>query len=136
VHGIDFDNVLGVVDVTHASFDDAAFAHRDDELASGQTGRLPWLTVAGSIFSAGSLLLLGLLLRRFGSAYLLQRLGVLLATLLAATAIIFAIVQVVPGDPVRYMMGLQAEPETVAAMRHQLGLDAGAWQRYVSWVGG
>ncbi len=136
VHGIDFDNVLGVVDVTHASFDDAAYAHRDDELAAGHTGRLPWLKVAGTIFSAGSLLLLGLLLRRFGSAYLLRRLGVLLATLLAATAIIFAIVQVVPGDPVRYMMGLQAEPETVAAMRHQLGLDAGAWQRYLSWVGG
>jgi len=61
---------------------------------------------------------------------------VLLATLLAATAIVFVIVQVVPGDPVRYMMGLQAEPDTVALMRHQLGLDLGAWQRYVSWVGG
>jgi len=39
----------------------------------------------------------------------------------------FVIVQVVPGDPVRYMMGLQAEPDTVAALRHQLGLDATPW---------
>jgi ABC-type dipeptide/oligopeptide/nickel transport system permease component len=63
-------------------------------------------------------------------------LGVLLATLLAATAIVFVIVQVVPGDPVRYMMGLQADPDTVALMRHQLGLDAGPLQRYGSWVAG
>ena len=74
--------------------------------------------------------------RRFGSAYLAQRLSVLLATLLAATAIVFVIVQVVPGDPVRYMMGLQADPDTVAVMRHQLGLDAAPWQRYLSWLGG
>ncbi len=60
----------------------------------------------------------------------------LAATLLAATAIVFVIVQVVPGDPVRYMMGLQADPDTVALMRHQLGLDAGPLQRYGSWVGG
>jgi ABC-type dipeptide/oligopeptide/nickel transport system permease component len=85
---------------------------------------------------AGALALVGLCLRRFGSAYIAGRLGVLLATLLAATVIVFVIVQVVPGDPVRYMMGLQAEPDTVAVMRHQLGLDAGPWQRYVSWVGG
>ena len=52
--------------------------------------------------------------------------AVLLATLLAATAIVFVIVQVVPGDPVRYMMGLQADPDTVAAMRHQLGLGCRA----------
>jgi peptide/nickel transport system permease protein len=75
-------------------------------------------------------------LRRFGSAYLAKRLAVLLATLLAATAIVFVIVQVVPGDPVRYMMGLQADPDTVALMRQQLGLDAGPLQRYGAWLGG
>jgi ABC-type dipeptide/oligopeptide/nickel transport system permease component len=34
------------------------------------------------------------------------------------------------------MMGLQADPDTVAAMRHQLGLDAGPLQRYGAWIGG
>ncbi len=81
-------------------------------------------------FFGGSADLVVLSVRRFGSAYLAERAAVLLATLLAATAIVFVVVQVVPGDPVRYMMGLQADPDTVAAMRHQLGLDAGPWQRY------
>jgi ABC-type microcin C transport system permease subunit YejB len=45
------------------------------------------------------------------------------------------VVQIVPGDPVRYMMGLQADPAAVAAMRHELGLDA-PLQRYLAWVGG
>ena len=135
-HGIGFDNVLGVVDVTRAYFDDQAQVSHDDELASSPALRLASFKIAGIFFSAGALILLMLSARRFGSAYLAGRLAVLLATLLAATAIVFVIVQVVPGDPVRYMMGLQADPDTVALMRHQLGLDAGALQRYGSWVGG
>ena len=135
-HGIGFDNVLGVVDVARAYFDDQAHVNHDDELAASPALRLTSFRIAGLLFAAGALILLTLSARRFGSAYLAGRLGVLLATLLAATAIVFVIVQVVPGDPVRYMMGLQADPDTVALMRHQLGLDAGAVQRYGSWVGG
>jgi peptide/nickel transport system substrate-binding protein len=135
-HDIGFNNVLGVVDVTQAYFDDAAQLNHNDELAAAPGVGLYSSRVAGLFFSAGALVLLIFSLRRFGSAYLAQRLGVLLATLLAATAIVFVIVQVVPGDPVRYMMGLQADPDTVALIRHQLGLDAGPLQRYGSWVGG
>jgi ABC-type dipeptide/oligopeptide/nickel transport system permease component/ABC-type transport system substrate-binding protein len=135
-HGIGFDNVLGVVDVTRAYFDAAAQVHHVDEQAATAAIRLPSIRIAGGLFSAAALALLILSARRFGSAYLVERLSVLLATLLAATVIVFVIVQVVPGDPVRYMMGLQADPGTVALMRHQLGLDAGALQRYGSWVGG
>jgi peptide/nickel transport system substrate-binding protein len=135
-HDIGFDNVLGVVDVTRAYFDDAALLKHDDELAAAPAIGLPHFRIAGMLFATGSLILLILSVRRFGSAYLAGRVGWLLATLLAATAIVFVIVQVVPGDPVRYMMGLQADPDTVALMRHQLGLDAGPLQRYVSWVSG
>jgi peptide/nickel transport system substrate-binding protein len=135
-HGVDFNNVLGVVDVTRAYFDDDAHVNHEDELAASPAFRFTSFRIAGFLFSAGALILLILSARRFGSAYLAERAAVLLATLLAATAIVFVIVQVVPGDPVRYMMGLQADPDTVALMRHQLGLDAGPLQRYGSWVGG
>ena len=136
LHGIDFDSVLGVVDVSRAYFDDAAFIAHGAESAVTPSIRLPLIEAAGIGLGTAALVLVFLISRRFGSSYVVQRLSVLLATLLAATAIVFVIVQVVPGDPVRYMMGLQADPETVALMRHQLGLDAAPWQRYVSWLGG
>jgi peptide/nickel transport system permease protein len=85
---------------------------------------------------SGAVVLLGVATRRLGSAYLVRRVGVLMATLLAATAIVFVVVQVVPGDPVRYMMGLQADAGNVAALRHQLGLDAAPLHRYLSWIAG
>ena len=135
LHGIRFDNGLGVVDVTHAGYDGPAPARRDGEFAA-QAGQLPAFRAAGIVFAAGLMILLGLAARRFGSAYLVQRVAVLSATMLAATAVVFVIVQVVPGDPVRYMMGLQAEPDAVAALRHQLGLDATPWHRYLSWISG
>jgi ABC-type dipeptide/oligopeptide/nickel transport system permease component len=135
LHGIDFDNVLGAVDVSRAYFDDEALVAHGAESAATPIRR-PYIRAAGIGFCTGTVALLLLSTRRFGSAYLARRLAVLLATLVAATAIVFVIVQVVPGDPVRYMMGLQADPDSVAVMRHQLGLDAAPWQRYLSWLGG
>jgi ABC-type dipeptide/oligopeptide/nickel transport system permease component/ABC-type transport system substrate-binding protein len=133
LHGVSFDNPLGVVDVSGAYFD--AGASESHELAAARANGASFV-IAAVVFAAGLLALSLLAARRFGSAYLVQRAAVLLATLLAATAVIFIIVQVVPGDPVRYMMGLQAEPETVAALRQQLGLDASPWHRYLSWIAG
>ena len=136
LHGVGFDNLLGVVDVTRAYFDSDAGVGHEDRPGGAQAAAPPAFKAAGILFGAAALALLLVVMRRFGSAYVAQRLAVLLATLLAATVVVFVIVQVVPGDPVRYMMGLQAEPDSVAALRHQLGLDAGPWQRYLSWVGG
>jgi peptide/nickel transport system permease protein len=42
----------------------------------------------------------------------------------------------VPGDPAAYMLGMNASPETVAALRAELGLDAGPVERYLTWAGG
>jgi peptide/nickel transport system substrate-binding protein len=138
LHGIGFDNPLGVVDVTGAYYDGAELAAH--EIAAHdiavRADAAPSLRVAFAVFAAGALILLALAALRFGSAYLVQRLAVLLATLLAATVVVFVIVQVVPGDPVRYMMGLQADADTVAALRQQLGLDASPWHRYLSWIAG
>ncbi len=133
VHGIGFDNVLGTLDLAHAYIDDAApGAHRGEFGAA----TLPLARIAGLVFSAAAFALLILVTQRFGSAYAIQRIAVLLATLVVATGIVFVVVQVVPGDPVRYMMGLQADPATVAVMRHTLGLDATPWHRYWTWITG
>ena len=56
--------------------------------------------------------------------YLLRRLVSLTASLLVASLVIFTVIEIVPGDPASYMLGLNAEPETVAALRDQLGLNA------------
>ncbi|KRA64972.1 ABC transporter substrate-binding protein [Caulobacter sp. Root655] len=74
------------------------------------------------------------LLARFGAAYLGGRAGSMALTLLAASVVVFAIIQVVPGDPAAYMLGLNANPEAVANLRHQMGLEGAVPQRYLAWL--
>jgi ABC-type dipeptide/oligopeptide/nickel transport system permease component/ABC-type transport system substrate-binding protein len=136
LHGIGFDNVLGTLDLTHAYFDDAAAGRHGGDFAAAHATSRPLVRLSGLLFCAAALALLVLVTRRFGGAYVIQRIAVLFATLLVATGIVFAVVQVVPGDPVRYMMGLQADPATVAAMRVNLGLDATPWHSYWTWIAG
>lgn len=69
-------------------------------------------------------------------AYLLRRLIALTLSLAVASAVIFLVVEVAPGDPASYMLGINAQPDTVAALRSELGLDVPKVQRYLSWVGG
>ena len=57
-------------------------------------------------------------------------------SLIAASLVIFAVIEVVPGDPAAFMLGLNAEPEAVAALRDELGLNGSRAARYLSWVGG
>ena len=68
--------------------------------------------------------------------YALQRLISLTLSLIVASAVIFFVIEVIPGDPAGFMLGMNAAPETVAALRAQLGLDQPLFQRYLSWVGG
>ena len=64
------------------------------------------------------------------------RLISLTLSLLAASIVIFAVIEVIPGDPASFMLGLNAEPDTVAALRDQLGLGGSVVTRYLNWVGG
>lgn len=70
------------------------------------------------------------------AAYLTRRLLSLILSLIVASLVIFAVIEVIPGDPAGYMLGLNAKPETVAALRDQLGLNQSLPLRYLSWVTG
>lgn len=68
--------------------------------------------------------------------YLSRRLLSLLVSLAAASLVIFLVVEVAPGDPAAYMLGINAQPETLAALRAELNLDLSPPERYLAWVGG
>ncbi|WP_193367153.1 ABC transporter permease [Pelagibius marinus] len=68
--------------------------------------------------------------------FLLQRLTALVVTLLVASLVVFLVMEVLPGDPAAVMLGINARPDTLAALRQQMGLDLPAAQRYVLWLGG
>jgi len=66
--------------------------------------------------------------------YLVHRLLLLLPTVALASVLIFAIIQLAPGDPARMMLGTQATPEEIALERTRLGLDQPVPVRYVIWL--
>lgn len=68
--------------------------------------------------------------------YTAERLLSLILSLIVASMVIFAVVEVVPGDPAAFMLGMGADPENVAALRRELGLEGALIERYFSWVGG
>ncbi|MGO4907619.1 ABC transporter permease [Pseudorhodobacter sp. W20_MBD10_FR17] len=68
--------------------------------------------------------------------YVLGRLISLILSLTVASVVIFSVVEIVPGDPAAYMLGINARPDTLLALRVELGLDAPVQERYLSWVAG
>lgn len=70
------------------------------------------------------------------SIFLLRRLAALLLTLAATSLAIFLLMEVLPGDPASIMLGMEARPDTLAALKAELGLDRGMVERYFSWLHG
>ncbi len=68
--------------------------------------------------------------------YVTRRLISLGASLLVASLLIFSVVELIPGDPASFMLGTGAQPETVAALREQMGLDLPLPVRYLHWLAG
>jgi peptide/nickel transport system permease protein len=66
--------------------------------------------------------------------YIAKRIAILIATLLVTSLVVFLVLEILPGDPAQVMLGVDAQPETLAALRHQLGLDRPAAVRYASWL--
>ncbi|MBW6421848.1 ABC transporter permease [Rhizobium sp. XQZ8] len=67
---------------------------------------------------------------------LLRRILSLLVTLLVVSLLIFCVMNLLPGDPASIMLGTSASPETLAALRTQLGLDQPLPVRYLAWLTG
>jgi ABC-type dipeptide/oligopeptide/nickel transport system permease component/ABC-type transport system substrate-binding protein len=151
VHHLRIDDPQGAIDVTHADDDatdngvadsgvadsgvadrgvaDRGVAAQGVRRAQGSVGRV----IAG-LGALGTGLLLLAVARRRGLPYLAGRVGMLAVTLLAASVIVFVLVEIVPGDPARYMLGLRADPTVLEALRRELGLDQPFAQRYATWV--
>ena len=67
-------------------------------------------------------------------AYLVQRLLLAVLVVLGVTLVVFLIIQLVPGDPARVSLGVQATDELVQARRERLGLNRPLLEQYVTWV--
>ena len=68
------------------------------------------------------------------SGYILQRLFSTLIVIFGITFVVFMIIQLVPGDPARVVLGVAASEENVAALRERLGLNRPIWEQYGSWL--
>ncbi|MBA3451011.1 MAG: ABC transporter permease [Chloroflexia bacterium] len=66
--------------------------------------------------------------------FIARRLAQMIPVLFGITLIVFALLQLIPGDPATTMLGLQARPESVAALRQELGLDRPLWEQYLRYV--
>ena len=69
-------------------------------------------------------------------SFVLWRLLLTVPTLFAMSILVFLIIRLVPGDPVRTMLGFRATEENVLALRTQLGLDQPLVTQYLSWARG
>ncbi|MBM3599704.1 MAG: ABC transporter permease [Alphaproteobacteria bacterium] len=69
-------------------------------------------------------------------AYALRRCGLMVYTLLVVSIIVFGVTQILPADAAVVLLGENATPEQLAALRDRLGLNDPAWQQYARWLGG
>ncbi len=56
-------------------------------------------------------------------------------TLVAASFLIFVFIRLIPGDPAAVMLGDQATPESIAALRAEMRLDDPLFVQYLRWLG-
>ena len=68
--------------------------------------------------------------------FLVKRLLTLIITLVATSVIVFAVLEILPGNAAQVLMGPDADPAAVAAKAVELGLDQPALSRYLHWIGG
>jgi peptide/nickel transport system permease protein len=69
-------------------------------------------------------------------AFVIRRVALTIPTLVAMSIFVFLLIRLVPGDPVRTMLGFRATPENVATVRAQLHLDDSLPAQYWHWITG
>ncbi|MGQ0843530.1 MAG: ABC transporter permease [Sporichthyaceae bacterium] len=69
------------------------------------------------------------------TGFLVRRVASTLAVLWGVSVAVFALVHLVPGDPVRLALGTRYDPETYAALRAEAGLDRPLLSQYLHWLG-
>src|SRR5574338_1266824 len=69
-------------------------------------------------------------------AFALRRLLLTIPMLFVMSVVVFLMIRLVPGDPVRTMLGFRATEENVATVRAALGLDLPLHEQYLAWLGG
>jgi peptide/nickel transport system permease protein len=69
-------------------------------------------------------------------AYFGRRFIGLLVTLFVVSLLVFLVIRVIPGDPAQIMLGTEATPESLAALRERLGLNAPLYVQYFMWIDG
>ncbi len=68
--------------------------------------------------------------------YIIQRLLLAMLVLLGVTFAVFLIIQLVPGDPARVVLGVQANEQNVAVLRERMGLNEPFLLQYWHWITG
>ena len=69
-------------------------------------------------------------------AYFVRRIILLMVTVVLVSLITFAVFQIIPGDPIRIMLGPEADEARVETLEKQLGLDQPLPMQYVNWISG
>ncbi|HXH12139.1 MAG TPA: ABC transporter permease [Alphaproteobacteria bacterium] len=68
------------------------------------------------------------------TAFVLRRVGQTIVVLAIASIIVFALMRMIPGDPIQIIMGGEYSPEAEAQLRRQLGLDRSIIEQYFIWI--
>lgn len=66
--------------------------------------------------------------------YVVKRLLTMIPTLAGASLIVFALIHLLPGDPIITMFGQQPNPALIEYLRHQYGFDRPLYVQYIDWI--
>ena len=66
--------------------------------------------------------------------FLLRRTIGFVLTLLTVSIVVFAVMNILPGDPALTILGLEASDDAINALRVKLGLNEPVFTRYINWV--